>query len=239
MRKKKTDTESVEELPEENLQADDTQPDGLDNSSPSPFERPPRRSAAAGGGRAREGRISKASSGERAGEHFFENTPDDAGGHSRYAGRGPARTSPGGERGRGEYTGERGYGRPRQTERGHGEFADSRGYGRPPRRDAAFAPRERGAFSSRDGEGRTMPIDADVLEYFPDPRAVNQALRALASVIRAQRGGSGPRTARHDDERFPRGRGEDRPPRSGPRGAAPRDARGARRHSHYDGERNF
>ncbi|MDR2734854.1 MAG: hypothetical protein LBC99_09510 [Spirochaetota bacterium] len=52
----------------------------------------------------------------------------------------------------------------------------------------------RGGYSSRE-ESRLMPIDADVLAYFPDPGAVNQALRALIPIIDA-RGARGAHGAR-------------------------------------------
>ena len=69
---------------------------------------------------------------------------------------------------------------------------------------------DRPSFGGRGGNGghreggRTMPIDADLLDVFPDPRAVNQALRALAGIIRGSRGGERP--PRRDF-------GNDRPPR--------------------------
>jgi hypothetical protein len=53
---------------------------------------------------------------------------------------------------------------------------------------------KREGYSSRE-EGRLMPIDADVLVYFPDPGAVNQALRALIPIIDA-RGARGERGTR-------------------------------------------
>jgi hypothetical protein len=45
----------------------------------------------------------------------------------------------------------------------------------------------RGQFAARYAEGvNLVPIDPDLREIFPDAEAVNQALRALASVIRAR-----------------------------------------------------
>jgi hypothetical protein len=46
---------------------------------------------------------------------------------------------------------------------------------------------ERGRYARRFAAGVTlMPIDPDVAEVFPDAKSVNQALRAMASVIRAR-----------------------------------------------------
>jgi len=92
--------------------------------------------------------------------------------------------------------------------------AEASPFERPPRRSSAYPKNEhqgdhkggrgyerahtdsgRGNYSSRD-EGRLMPIDADVLAYFPDPGAINQALRALIPIIDA-RGARGARDARH------------------------------------------
>jgi hypothetical protein len=45
----------------------------------------------------------------------------------------------------------------------------------------------RGQFAARFRDGVNMvPIDPDLKEIFPDAEAVNQALRAMASVIRAR-----------------------------------------------------
>jgi hypothetical protein len=45
----------------------------------------------------------------------------------------------------------------------------------------------RGQFAARYKEGINMvPIDPDLREIFPDAESVNQALRAMASVIRAR-----------------------------------------------------
>ena len=46
---------------------------------------------------------------------------------------------------------------------------------------------ERGRYARKSAAGVTlMPIDPDVAEVFPDARSVNQALRAMASFIRAR-----------------------------------------------------
>jgi hypothetical protein len=48
----------------------------------------------------------------------------------------------------------------------------------------------RGKYAARFREGvNLVPIDPDLMEVFPDAEAVNQALRAMASVIRAQEAG--------------------------------------------------
>ncbi len=45
----------------------------------------------------------------------------------------------------------------------------------------------RGKYAARFREGvNLVPIDPDLTEVFPDAEAVNQALRAMASVIRAR-----------------------------------------------------
>lgn len=45
----------------------------------------------------------------------------------------------------------------------------------------------RGQFAARYKEGMNLvPIDPDLREIFPDAESVNQALRAMASVIRAR-----------------------------------------------------
>lgn len=45
----------------------------------------------------------------------------------------------------------------------------------------------RGKYAARFREGvNLVPIDPDLAEVFPDAEAVNQALRAMASVIRAR-----------------------------------------------------
>jgi len=45
----------------------------------------------------------------------------------------------------------------------------------------------RGKYAGRFAEGvNLVPLDPDVAEIFPDAEAVNQALRALATVIRAR-----------------------------------------------------
>lgn len=55
-----------------------------------------------------------------------------------------------------------------------------------------FSPEElrkgvRGKYASRFQEGvNLVAIDPDVADVFPDAEAVNQALRAMASVIRAR-----------------------------------------------------
>jgi len=51
-----------------------------------------------------------------------------------------------------------------------------------------FSRAVRGATATRYGEGANMVvIDPSVLDVFPDGRRVNQALRALAPVLREQR----------------------------------------------------
>lgn len=48
----------------------------------------------------------------------------------------------------------------------------------------------RGKYAARFREGvNLVPIDPDLTEVFPDAEAVNQALRAMASVIRAREAG--------------------------------------------------
>jgi hypothetical protein len=55
-----------------------------------------------------------------------------------------------------------------------------------------FSPEElrkgvRGKYVARFQEGvNLVPIDPDLRDVFPDAEAVNQALRAMASVIRAR-----------------------------------------------------
>jgi hypothetical protein len=55
-----------------------------------------------------------------------------------------------------------------------------------------FSPEElrqgvRGKYAARFRDGvNLVPIDPDLREIFPDAEAVNQALRAMASVIRAR-----------------------------------------------------
>jgi hypothetical protein len=71
---------------------------------------------------------------------------------------------------------------------GRGSRSGARGYER------EHTDSKRGGYASRE-EGRLMPIDADVLAYFPDPGAVNQALRALIPIIDA-RGARSERGAR-------------------------------------------
>ena len=45
----------------------------------------------------------------------------------------------------------------------------------------------RGKYAARYAQGvNLVPIDPDLVELFPDAASVNQALRALASVIRAR-----------------------------------------------------
>lgn len=45
----------------------------------------------------------------------------------------------------------------------------------------------RGKYAARFREGvNLVPIDPDLTDVFPDAEAVNQALRALATVIRAR-----------------------------------------------------
>ncbi|HSU13435.1 hypothetical protein [Longimicrobium sp.] len=51
-----------------------------------------------------------------------------------------------------------------------------------------FRKAERGKYAARYAEGvNIVKIDADLAKIFPDSIAVNQALRALASVIEARR----------------------------------------------------
>jgi hypothetical protein len=48
----------------------------------------------------------------------------------------------------------------------------------------------RGKYAARFRDGvNLVPIDPDLAEVFPDAEAVNQALRAMASVIRAREAG--------------------------------------------------
>jgi hypothetical protein len=48
-----------------------------------------------------------------------------------------------------------------------------------------FSTGVRGKYATQYAEGSNiMPLDADVAEVFPDSVAVNQALRALAEIIR-------------------------------------------------------
>ncbi|HEU0301331.1 MAG TPA: hypothetical protein VFR37_17835 [Longimicrobium sp.] len=60
------------------------------------------------------------------------------------------------------------------------------------REEYDFSPEElrkgiRGQFAARFQDGvNLVPIDPDLAEIFPDAEAVNQALRAMASVIRAR-----------------------------------------------------
>jgi len=70
-----------------------------------------------------------------------------------------------------------------------GAYGHDRAHGERDSRRGNYSPRE---------EGRLMPIDADVLAYFPDPGAINQALRALIPIIdsRGARGERGERGAR-------------------------------------------
>ena len=64
-----------------------------------------------------------------------------------------------------------------------------------PQRDAAehrpeydFSTAVRGATAARYAEGTNIAvIDPEVLDVFPDGAAVNEALRALAPVLRRQR----------------------------------------------------
>lgn len=51
-----------------------------------------------------------------------------------------------------------------------------------------FRKAERGKYAARYAEGvNIVKIDPDLAKIFPDSTAVNQALRALASVIEARR----------------------------------------------------
>lgn len=51
-----------------------------------------------------------------------------------------------------------------------------------------FRKAERGKYAARYAEGvNIVKIDADLAKIFPDSAAVNQALRALASVIESHR----------------------------------------------------
>jgi hypothetical protein len=46
----------------------------------------------------------------------------------------------------------------------------------------------RGKYAQRYAEGtNVVVIDPDVMEYFPDHEAVNEALRGLAAIIKRQR----------------------------------------------------
>lgn len=45
----------------------------------------------------------------------------------------------------------------------------------------------RGKYAARYARGTNLvPLDPEVLEFFPDPESVNRALRALADIIREQ-----------------------------------------------------
>ena len=65
-----------------------------------------------------------------------------------------------------------------------------------PRRDADdmlpeynFAGGIRGKYANRFAEGTIMVVlDPDVAELFPDPKSVNNALRALGQIIRDRAG---------------------------------------------------
>jgi hypothetical protein len=50
-----------------------------------------------------------------------------------------------------------------------------------------FSTAVRGATAARCAQGANVVIDPAVLDVFPDSRRVNQALRALAPVLREQR----------------------------------------------------
>ncbi|MBN2490669.1 MAG: hypothetical protein JXQ29_07460 [Planctomycetes bacterium] len=55
------------------------------------------------------------------------------------------------------------------------------------RRKYDFSGAKRGVTAARYAEGaNVVVIDPEILDVFPDSRAVNEALRALASVIRKQ-----------------------------------------------------
>jgi len=143
------------EFDEHGPMPDEKQPEGLDNSSRSPFERPtfdrgPRFSF--GPKKTRFG--SNADSGEG-----FSGRPDRGGrpGFSRED------RSSGGRFGGESHGGGNREDRPRRFEGG----------------------------DQRRGSGTMMPIDGDLLEYFPNPGAVNSALRAIAGIIRNQRGRGG------------------------------------------------
>ena len=48
-----------------------------------------------------------------------------------------------------------------------------------------FRNAERGRYAARYAAGtRLVPLDRDVVEFFPDAAAVNDALRALAGIIK-------------------------------------------------------
>jgi len=51
-----------------------------------------------------------------------------------------------------------------------------------------FSAGERGKYAARHREGcNVIVLDPDVAEMFPDTKAVNEALRALAKIIRERR----------------------------------------------------
>ena len=55
------------------------------------------------------------------------------------------------------------------------------------RREYDFSGAKRGVTAARYAEGaNVVVIDPEILDVFPDSRAVNEALRALAPVIRKQ-----------------------------------------------------
>jgi len=57
------------------------------------------------------------------------------------------------------------------------------------RKEHDFSGAARGVTATRYAEGaNVVVIDPDVLDVFPDAQAVNEALRALAPVMRQQRG---------------------------------------------------
>lgn len=140
------------EFDEHGPMPDEKQPEGLDNSSRSPFERPsfdrgPRFSFGP----------KKPRFGADSGESYGGNRP---------------------ERG----------GRPhfnREDRVSGGRFGgDSRG-------EREDRPRRFEHNDQRRGSGTMMPIDGDLLDIFPNPGAVNSALRAIAGIIRNQRGRGG------------------------------------------------
>lgn len=139
------ETNMNSEFDEHGPMPDETQPEGLDNASRSPFERP-----------------------------TFERAP-------RFS-FGPKKNRFAAESGEGYGNRSEQGGRPRFTREDRvagGRFANQ-GEERPYRFE-----------HSRRGNGTMMPIDADLLDYFPNPGAVNSALRAIAGIIRNQRGRGG------------------------------------------------
>lgn len=180
------DENQMNNLPEEHgPMPDEKQPEGLDNSSRSPFERP-----------------------------TFDRGP-------RFS-FGPKKPRPSGDSGEGFG------GRPRfnRDDRPSGGRFGGEGSGNREDRPRRFESNDNRR--SGGGGGTMMPIDSDLIDLFPNPGAVNSALRAIAGIIRNQRGRGGyERQDRGDRGGFDRGNrgGFERPDR-GDRGGFDRSNRG-------------